>query len=87
MGVGKLFKEESNLSVLTKYKMRFTNAIHKAKIIVDEKGTKAAAGTASLSNRIFVNTEQFVCNRPFIFLLYNKRMHTILFMGVYKKPT
>lgn len=67
--------------------MRFNDAVHKAKVIVDEKGTKAAAATATLSNRIFVNSEQFVCNRPFVFLLYNKMMHNVMFIGVYRKPT
>lgn len=28
----------------------------------------------------------FSCDHPFVFLLYHKRMHTVLFVGVYNKP-
>lgn len=63
--------------------------MHKAKLQVDEKGSKASAATFMVGVRMFVQTEsnlKFKCNRPFIFLLYDKYREISLFIGVYKYP-
>ncbi len=59
-------------------------ALHKAKIRVDEFGTEAAAvtvigGTTSMSPQVY-------CNKPFIFVIYEKTTGTILFIGKVKQP-
>merc|ERR1712130_633964 len=61
---------------------------HKAFIEVTEEGSVAAAATALLgfrSARPLIHTK-FVANHPFLFLIYDKQVDTILFFGVYQHP-
>ncbi|KAF2353228.1 Serpin domain [Trinorchestia longiramus] len=63
-------------------------AVHQAKVKVDEVGTVAAAATALIGTRSGPgNTIQFVANRPFVFLIYEKRVKVTLFAGVIRNPT
>ncbi|CAG2063107.1 unnamed protein product, partial [Timema podura] len=66
----------------------FADAVHKARIDVDEKGTEAAAATAMLFFRSSrpLNPLRFVCNHPFIYLLFDRVSQTVLFMGIYRRP-
>ena len=60
-----------------------SDALHKAYISVDEKGTEAAAATAvimDLTSAPIVDTTM-VLNRPFIFLIRERSSGTILFIG------
>ncbi|XP_018330580.1 serine protease inhibitor 88Ea isoform X2 [Agrilus planipennis] len=91
LGVGNLFHEDADFSVLSGRRDLSVGAgVHKAKIEIDEHGAKAAAATALFSYRIMGDeTEdvvEFKCNRPFIFFLYNKKMNTILFTGIFRRP-
>lgn len=59
--------------------------IQKCKIIVNEEGTTAAAITSA----VFANKAtppRFYANRPFAFLIVDKRYDLILFMGQVKDP-
>ncbi|XP_075235461.1 serine protease inhibitor 88Ea-like [Lycorma delicatula] len=85
----KIFDNSSDFSSLTGKKgISFNDAVHKAKIQVDEDGTVAAAATAILSFRSSrpLDPAQFICNHPFIYLLYDKVSQTVLFLGVYNSP-
>ncbi|KAA0202574.1 hypothetical protein HAZT_HAZT000581 [Hyalella azteca] len=63
-------------------------AIHKAKVRVDESGTVAAAATALMATRSGANSAiQFVANRPFLFLIYDSRVRVTLFAGIIRNPT
>lgn len=91
LGVGNLFRQDADFSVLTGRRDLSVGAgIHKAKIEITEEGTRAAAATAifswrMLSTKVEVPVE-FKCNRPFVFVIYNRVMHTILFTGVLRRP-
>lgn len=57
----------------------------KNKIVVNEEGTTAS----SVSGAVFVNKAtppRFIANRPFAFLIVDKRNDLILFMGQVKDP-
>lgn len=73
-----------------KQELTLGRGIHKAKIQVDEAGTKAAGATAFFTWRMMWNDDDepvvFKCDRPFLFFLYHKTMHTVLFAGAYKQP-
>ncbi|XP_011700301.1 PREDICTED: serpin B3-like isoform X2 [Wasmannia auropunctata] len=64
------------------------DAVHRARIEVTEEGTTAAAATALFTFRSSRPTEPavFNANHPFVYLIYNKADHTILFTGVFRTP-
>lgn len=70
-----------------------SNVIHKAFVAVDEKGTEAAAATAVVIGVTFsavtqpIQTVPFHVDHPFIFVIYENRVKTILFMGRVNDPT
>ena len=78
---------EENMSVW------LSDAVQKAVIHVDEKGTTAAAVTAMMTagGAMPVPTEPFEmnCNRPFVFILYERTYdggNQILFTGIVNEP-
>lgn len=89
LGVGDLFKPTANLTSLTGQPgILFDRIMHKAKIEVDEQGTKAAGATAVFAFRSSrpLTPIQFICNHPFVYMLYDKGQKTVLFAGVYRTP-
>jgi serpin B len=89
LGVGDLFQSTSDLSGFTgETGLRLDEAVHKAKIAVDEQGTVAAAATAIFSFRSSrpLIPARFVANHPFVYFLFDKASQTIQFMGVYRSP-
>ncbi|KAF5277687.1 hypothetical protein FQR65_LT03667 [Abscondita terminalis] len=91
LGVGNLFRQDADFSVLTGRRDLSVGAgIHKAKIEINEEGTRAAAASAIFSWRMLSSKVEepieFTCNRPFLFVIYNRVMHTVLFTGVLRNP-
>lgn len=89
LGVGDLFRPTANLTSLTGQPgITFDRIMHKAKVEVNEKGTKAAGATAIFSLRSSrpATPLQFSCNHPFVYMLYDKGQKTVLFAGVYRTP-
>ncbi|KAM3966466.1 serine protease inhibitor 6 [Aphomia sociella] len=89
LGVGDLFNVTADFSTLTEQKgVLFDDAVHKAKIQLDEEGTVAAAATALFGFRSSRPLEptRFVANFPFVYVIYERPTSSILFMGVYRDP-
>lgn len=89
MGLGSVFDESSDFSGFSESSnIKFNDAIHKAKIEIDEKGSKAAAVTAIFMFRSSRPLEpfQFFCNHPFLFTIYDHKTRAILFAGIYRGP-
>ncbi|CAF0747772.1 unnamed protein product [Brachionus calyciflorus] len=70
-----------------------SDVIHQAFVEVNEEGTEAAAATAVVMRlkscamvAMPLNPINFICNRPFLFVIQNKKNNGILFMGKYSKP-
>lgn len=59
-------------------------AIHKAYVKVDEKGTEAAAVTVLIAKGAI--PPSFVADRPFMFIIKDERTGAILFMGSLSDP-
>ena len=88
MGMREVFNPRTaDLSGITGYRGMFvSNAIHKAYVNVDEKGTEAAAATG-ITIELTSLPFQFLVNRPFIFMIRHVETNTILFMGRVMDPT
>jgi serpin B len=70
--------------------LHISKVLHKAVIEVNEEGTEAAAATAVIMMKrcavVRNPPQEFVCNRPFIFIIHDNKNHSILFIGKYEKP-
>jgi len=89
MGLGNIFSEDSDFSGFAENtKIKFNDAVHKAKIEIDEAGSRAAAATALFMFRSSRPLEpvQIHCNHPFLFMIYDHKTRAILFAGIYRGP-
>ena len=72
----------------TSSKPYINSVLQKAYVKVDEKGTTAAAAT-SISfeiGAIAVHYVNFIVDRPFEFVIVDKKTRAILFIGLVKDP-
>lgn len=74
-------------------RLYLSDVVHKAFISVNEKGTEAAAATAAMMLkeeaapvRLIKFTPTFRADRPFLFLIRDKRSGSILFLGRITRP-
>ncbi|MCR5651580.1 MAG: serpin family protein [Lachnospiraceae bacterium] len=72
-------------------KLFISDISHRAKIEVDEEGSRAAAVTEvvmELASAIAEPEEiiDFVCDRPFVFVIRDRESGTILFTGIVNEP-
>ncbi|KAL2089650.1 hypothetical protein ACEWY4_014338 [Coilia grayii] len=65
-----------------------SDAFHKAFLEVNEEGSEAAAATAvvAIGRSINFNREVFIANRPFLLLIREATINTIIFMGRVADP-
>ena len=70
--------------------LRCDEVYHQAKIEINEEGSDASAVTMLLKRRshnpFIEGRYHFICNKPFLFLIYDKKSKEILFSGVYREP-
>jgi len=97
MGMASVFGPTSNLTgfldldltpELEQNQVKLSGAVHKSVIEVNEEGSVAAAATALIgfrSARPLFQTE-FKADHPFLYMIYDKQVNTILFFGVYQFP-
>ena len=84
LGLIKGFSDSADC-VDSKVSYKINKIIQKAKIIVDEKGTEAAAVTVCDSMTMGIGN-RFKIDHPFLYLIRNKKTNTILFEGFMKNP-
>jgi serpin B len=68
--------------------LAITEILHKAFVLVDEKGTEAAAATAVIigETAIMEPEVEIIINHPFIFLIRDRDTGAILFLGRVLNP-
>lgn len=89
MGIKNLFQSTANLTGFSDTaNLHLDDAVHKAKIEVNEEGSTAAAATVLFSFRSSRPLEpaQFFCDHPFLFFIYDQKSRAVLFAGVYRGP-
>lgn len=64
-----------------------TDALHKASITVNERGTEAVGVTVVMPGVTSVPELYMAIDRPFIFLIHDKQTGSVLFMGRISDPT
>ncbi|XP_068624037.1 serine protease inhibitor 77Ba-like [Battus philenor] len=87
MGVNDIFQPNlASFKRVTKEEIFVSAIVHKADIEVTESGTVASAATSAfIVDKI--GSPKFHANRPFIYLIMEKPTTTVLFGGIYSKPT
>lgn len=89
MGLGAILDSDADFTGFSDTaKISFNDAIHKAKIEVDENGSRAAAATVIFSFRSSRPIEPVVfhANHPFLYMIYDYKTRAILFAGVFRGP-
>ncbi|CAI9609335.1 unnamed protein product [Staurois parvus] len=87
LGIVDMFSNEANLSGITGTpNLKISQALHKAKINVHEKGTEAAGATVMEAIPMRLPT-QITLNYPFVFIIFDHDLKTILFMGKVVNPS
>lgn len=85
MGIKDIFGNGANLHRISDDPIYVSSIVHKAVVEVNEEGTVAAAasgGSVSFKATPF----DFNCNRPFGFLMIERRTGTLLFAGQVRRP-
>jgi serpin B len=86
LGMRKAFTSAAQLGgIAAPAQLRLSDVIHQTFLLVDEKGTEAAAVTAALAEIVSM-PRQFHADRPFFFMIRDNRSGTILFMGRISDP-
>lgn len=87
MGVYDIFEpDRASFQKITDKDIFVSAIIHKADIEVTESGTVASAvTTAILADRI--STPKFDANKPFVYFVIERTTSTVIFGGIYSKPT
>jgi serpin B len=87
MGINKAFTSSADFSAMTSSQgIKVSKVIQKVYVGVDEKGTIAAAATGMSIMATTVMPMSFNADHPFMFLIYDKNSHLILFMGDVMDP-
>jgi len=92
LGVEKAFTEEADFSGITgEMELRIGSVLQKARLIMDEEGTKAAAATAVMLEAMAMRPPEeiveFNMNRPFVLAVAHEESGTVCFAGVVANPT
>jgi serpin B len=90
MGMPLAFSGEADFSGMSTQERLFLSAvIHKTIVDVNEKGTEAAAATAFggwLADEPPEQPVEFRADHPFVFLIWDRRTKSILFLGRLVNP-
>ncbi len=84
MGLQEAFSDQADFSLMSPMnELKIDKVIHKAKIEINEKGTKAAASTGVVMVRksAMIHETEFKADHPFIYLIRDNSTGMLLFIG------
>ncbi|XP_006839684.1 PREDICTED: serpin A12 [Chrysochloris asiatica] len=86
LGISKIFEGHGDLTRISPYRsLKVGEAVHKAKLKMDEKGTEGAAGSGAQTLPMEKPAE-FKLNRPFLMMIYDETTASTLFLGKVVNP-
>ncbi|KAM4832310.1 serpin A12 [Urocitellus parryii] len=87
LGISKIFEENGDLTRISPYRsLKVSEAVHKAELKMDEKGTEGAAGSGAQT--LPMETPQNVkLNRPFMMMIYEKLTPSMIFLAKIVNPS
>ncbi|XP_011558604.3 serine protease inhibitor 77Ba-like [Plutella xylostella] len=86
MGLTQMFDEQASFPLISDQALYVSTLLQKANIEVTEEGTVASAvSEAGFSSRLM--PEQFVAQKPFLYMIVDKVNEVVLFTGAYSKPS
>jgi len=86
MGINDIF-DQADFSKISNEAISVSKIKTKTVVKVDEEGSEAAAvAVAIMSRRSNPDTNDFIVNRPFVFVIYNQRFKAPLFIGQILNP-
>ena len=90
MGMPSAFQDKATFKLFDQpLHIKIDDVYHQAVVIVDEKGTEAAAATAIVATEASAPIDQpveFKADHPFVFLIKDNKTDAILFLGQVNKP-
>jgi len=88
LGMGVAFSGNADFTGINRLGgLAISEVKHKSYVKVDEEGTEAAAVTSVAIVTTGYPDEEFIVNRPFLFVIHENRSGAILFMGKIVDPT
>nr|4Y3K_A Chain A, Serpin A12 [Homo sapiens]4Y3K_B Chain B, Serpin A12 [Homo sapiens] len=86
IGVSKIFEEHGDLTKIAPHRsLKVGEAVHKAELKMDERGTEGAAGTGAqtlpMSTPLVVKID-----KPYLLLIYSEKIPSVLFLGKIVNP-
>jgi serpin B len=85
LGMRRAFTDSAQFGGIASIPLRVSDVLHQTFLLVDEKGTEAAAVTGVIMEQVSRPME-FSADRPFFFAIRDNRSGAILFMGRISDP-
>ncbi|XP_048218229.1 serpin A12 [Perognathus longimembris pacificus] len=86
LGISKVFEEHGDLTRISPYRsLKVGEAVHKAELKMDEKGTEGAAGSG-VQTLPMEKPEKVRMNRPYVLLIYENITPSLIFLGKIVDP-
>ncbi|XP_059802854.1 serpin I2-like [Hypanus sabinus] len=87
LNITEILGNGSNLSGITgSFDLHISQAIHQVFIEINEEGSEAAGSTGMTAAIMSLPRNQFIANRPFVFLIQSKLTGAVLFVGRLMEP-
>ncbi|XP_029806841.1 serpin A12 [Suricata suricatta] len=87
LSITKIFEEHGDLTRISPHRsLKVGEAVHKAVLKMDEKGTEGAAGSGAQTLPM-EKPLSFIMNHPFLVVIEDSILHAVVFIGKITNPT
>lgn len=87
LGINTIFnQQEPDFSSLSHYQLFLTNFRQQVELEVNEEGIEIGRAKVTLMESRFMY-DQFVANKPFMYMIVDRILHVSIFTGAYSKPS